>query len=211
MRTHVYIDGFNLYYGAVKGTPYRWLNVARLCELLLPDHEITAIRYFTARVKAAPNDPGQPIRQEVFLRALRTIPNLTIHFGHFLQHRVSMRLADNPAERVLVLKTEEKGSDVNLASHLLNDAHLRRFEGAVVVSNDSDLCEPIRIIMNELRLPVGVLCPHLGQPGRQGRPSVMLRELATFFKPIRVSVLKASQFPAAMSDAKGAFHKPDNW
>lgn len=26
MRTNVYIDGFNLYYGAVKDTKFKWLN-----------------------------------------------------------------------------------------------------------------------------------------------------------------------------------------
>jgi uncharacterized LabA/DUF88 family protein len=211
VRTHVYIDGFNLYYGAVKGTPYRWLDVARLCTLLLPRHSITAIRYFTARVKGTPSDPDQTIRQEVYLRALRTLPGLTIHFGHFLQHPVSMPLAGNPSQRVRVLKTEEKGSDVNLASHLLNDAHMGRFEAAVIVSNDSDLCEPIRIVKDELGLGVGVLCPHQGQPKRRGRPSVMLRRLATFFKPIRASVLQASQFSASLSDMNGAFHKPVVW
>jgi uncharacterized LabA/DUF88 family protein len=211
MRTHVYIDGFNLYYGAVKGTPYRWLDVARLCSLLLPRHCIAAIRYFTARVKPTPSDPDKTIRQEVYLRALRTLPGLTIHLGHFLQHCVAMPLASNPAQRVQVLKTEEKGSDVNLASHLLNDAHLGRFEAAVVVSNDSDLCEPVRIVKDELGLCVGVLCPHDGQPGRGGRPSVMLRRLATFFKPIRASVLQASQFPDNLSDTGGTFHKPPIW
>jgi hypothetical protein len=30
MRTYVYIDAFNLYYGALKGTPYKWLDVKAL-------------------------------------------------------------------------------------------------------------------------------------------------------------------------------------
>jgi hypothetical protein len=30
MRTWEYVDGFNLYYGAVKGTPYKWLNPVEL-------------------------------------------------------------------------------------------------------------------------------------------------------------------------------------
>jgi len=52
MRTCVYVDGFNLYYGALRNTPYKWLDVARLCGLLLPNHDITRIAYFTARVSA---------------------------------------------------------------------------------------------------------------------------------------------------------------
>ena len=34
--THVYIDGFNLYYGALKGTPYKWLDLEALCRKLMP-------------------------------------------------------------------------------------------------------------------------------------------------------------------------------
>src|SRR4030042_2735689 len=62
-RTRVYIDGFNLYYGAVKGTPLKWLNVRRLCELLLPGHEIGTVKYFTARVSARSDAPDKPTPQ----------------------------------------------------------------------------------------------------------------------------------------------------
>lgn len=57
MKTNVYIDGFNLYYGCLKKTPYRWLNVAELCRLMLPKDTIHRIKYFTARVSARPRDP----------------------------------------------------------------------------------------------------------------------------------------------------------
>jgi hypothetical protein len=72
MKTIVYVDGFNLYYGAVKGTPYRWLNIARMCELLLPRDRVHQIKYFTALVNPRPHDPDQRVRQETYLRALTT-------------------------------------------------------------------------------------------------------------------------------------------
>jgi hypothetical protein len=75
MRVNVYIDGFNLYYGAVKGTPYRWLNLPEMCRLLLPRDQILQIKYFTALVNPRASDPDQRGRQETFLRALQTIPN----------------------------------------------------------------------------------------------------------------------------------------
>ena len=76
MRTTIYVDGFNFYYRALKGTPHKWLNLDTLFHLLLrPPHAITAIKYFTARVSARPNDPGQPVRQDMYLRALRTVPD----------------------------------------------------------------------------------------------------------------------------------------
>jgi len=80
-RTHVYIDGFNLYYGAVRDTTLNWLDVRKLCELLLPDHQIDRIKYFTARVSARRDDPDKPTRQQIYLRALRTLPDLDIIYG----------------------------------------------------------------------------------------------------------------------------------
>ena len=158
MRTSVYVDGFNLYYGAVKDTAYKWLDLGSMCELLLPPNDIAQIKYFTARVTPRPNDPGQPTRQETYLRALRTIPNLEIVFGHFLTNTVSLPRADGRGfERVV--KTEEKGSDVNMATHLLRDAYQGQFEVGVLVTNDSDLAEPVRIVSHELGLKVGVLTP----------------------------------------------------
>jgi hypothetical protein len=70
MKTVVYVDGFNLYYGAVKETPYKWLNIHKLCQLLLPKNQIIKIKYFTALVTARPTDMDQPNRQQIYLRAL---------------------------------------------------------------------------------------------------------------------------------------------
>ena len=89
MRTFVYVDGFNPYYGAVKNTPYKWLDISKMCQLLLPKHQILKIKYFTARVSARASDPSQPTRQQAFLRALSTLPNLELIFGHFLANEVT--------------------------------------------------------------------------------------------------------------------------
>ena len=164
MRTIVYIDGFNLYYGSLKGSGYRWLDVAALCRRLLrPDTDIVALKYFTARVQPRAGNPQQAQRQQVYLRALETTPGLTIHYGHFIT-REAMRRLVNPPNRgpkyAEVWVTEEKGSDVNLASHLLVDGFRARYDLAVVVSNDSDLKEPVRFVREDLNSPVGVLNPH---------------------------------------------------
>jgi uncharacterized LabA/DUF88 family protein len=208
MKTIVYVDGFNLYYGAVKGTQYKWLNVLRMCQLLLPKNQIIKVKYFTALVTARPSDPDQPNRQQVFLRALRTIPGLEIILGHFLEHEVLMPLAKQGSGKkkfALVIKTEEKGSDVNIAAHMLNDGYKGLYEVAVVVSNDSDLVEPIKIVRNELKLPVIVLNQFLNTPSHE------LGKYATFVKPIRKGVLSASQFPLKLKDAIGTFSKPPTW
>ena len=179
----------------------------KLCELLLPKNDVTNIKYFTARVSARPSDPNQAVRQQLFLRAIAMLPGLSIHYGHFLSHVVRMPVAIAPGQRqqyARVVKTEEKGSDVNLATHLLHDAHMGRFEVAVVVSNDSDLLEPIRIVREQLGKTVGILNPH-------PRPSRALLPHIDFIKQIRPGVLRASQFPIELRDARGTFTKPQSW
>ena len=203
-KTAVYIDGFNFYYGALRNTKFKWLDPSALCRLLLPKHEITTIKYFTALVSARPSDLDQPVRQQTYLRALSTLPNLEIIYGHFLTHKVSMYRADGKGY-VKVLKTEEKGSDVNIASHLIHDGHQGAYDGAVLITNDSDLSEPMRIVSQELGRPVAILNPY------SKRASRALTKYASFTKSIRKGVLGLSQFPDTMKDSTGTFHKPKKW
>lgn len=134
---------------------------------------------------------------------------MSIHLGKFLKSTVRMPLAE-PApggpRTVEVLKTEEKGSDVNLATYLLVDAFRHDSDAAVVVSNDSDLCEPIRIVKDEFSVPVALLIPH-------DRTSQALRALRpAFIKQIRPGPLSASQFPQQVADAQGQkISKPPGW
>ena len=81
------------------------------------------------------------------LRALRRYrPEVEVYFGHFLSHKVRAPLAQPAGDQrtVEVIRTEEKGSDVNLAVHLINDGWLDAYDCAVVVSNDSDIAEAMR-------------------------------------------------------------------
>lgn len=205
MRTNFYVDGFNLYYGAVKRTPYKWLDLSKLFALLLPNNQIHRIRYFTAKVRPQNPDFQQPQRQAVYLRALETIPNLSIHYGRFLTSQARMPLVSNPATMVDVVKTEEKGSDVNIATYLLLDAFDRDYDIAVLVSNDSDLVHTVQIIRERFGLTVGVLNPQRDQI------SWALRNAANFYRPIRRGVLAQSQFPPTLHDAHGNITKPATW
>ena len=205
MRVYIYVDGFNLYYGSVKGTHYKWLDISKLSEFLFPKDEIVKIKYFTAPVKVRQNDSDidRPNRQQIYLRALRTIPNLEIIEGTFLSHSVMMKNADNGGY-TKVIKTEEKGTDVNIASHLLNDGYKNEYEMAIVISNDSDLVEPIKMVINELKFPVIVVSP-------SERNSVELRKIASSVRQIREGVLRVSQFTEELCDEIGSFKKPDTW
>ena len=107
-----------------------------------------------------------------------------------------------------VWETEEKGSDVNLASHLLIDAFRVRYDLAIVISNDGDLKDPVQFVRHELKLPVGVLNPH-GNRSFALSPKTLPR--GSFYKPIRRAALRASQFPTQVPDAKGIVHKPPSW
>jgi len=209
LKTNVYIDGFNLYYGCIKNSPYHWLNIYKLAQVLLPQHEIQTVKYFTARIRSRPQDPDQSLRQNTYLRALATLPQVSTIFGHFLTHKKTMYLVNPTPDNkyALVYNTEEKGSDVNLATHLLHDAHRHEYEFAVVISNDSDLVEPIRLIIRDLELRVGVYNPQ----AKSKHPSVQLENTATFFKNIRPSHLEQSLFPNMLSDKKGTFTKPTSW
>lgn len=207
MRTNVYIDAFNLYYGCLKGTPYKWLNLETFCKILLPKNTIHQIKYYTAHVSAWPNDPDKPTRQQLYLRALGTLPSVSVILGTFLSHTVTMPLANTQPggpRFVQVTKTEEKGSDVNLATHLLHDAWRNDYDIAAVITNDSDLVEPIRVVRRDLSKIVGVLNP-------QRHPSFELRNNTDFFKQIRQPALTGSQFPATLFDANSVFHKPASW
>jgi len=210
MKTNVYVDTFNLYYGCLKGTPYRWLNIMALCNMELPTNTINKIRCFTATIVARPNDPTKPERQSTYFRALRTTPNLTIHLGHFLESNVYMPYVNPPVDghnTAFVKKTEEKGSDVNLATYLLLDGFRGDYEAAIVISNDSDLMEPVRIVRRELGLNVVMLMPC----GPRSTPSIQLRKVANKHKIISTAALAASQFPPVLYDSTGKITKPASW
>ncbi|MBY3094911.1 NYN domain-containing protein [Rhizobium laguerreae] len=225
MRTHVYIDGFNLYYGLLRGTAYKWIDLEKFCDQLLPKNTVEKIYYFTAKVDARQEDPDQPIRQLAFLNALASLPRVEVHLGNFMSSVVAQPVVDtNPTGGVLrvggkpvlkrdpagnvilerVLKSEEKGSDVNLASYLLKDAYQGACECAVIISNDSDLLTPIRMAKNDGGLVIGLVPP-------RPKGSVELKTLADFKIDPRIHVLASSQFPDPLPTPSGLIHKPANW
>lgn len=214
MRTYIYIDGFNFYYGAVKGTKYKWLDFKSLLKIVLKSHHIiSCIKYFTATVSATSDDPDKTVRQETYLRALEAyVPEIEIFYGHFLSHNVSMPLAAPvPPNKFFqtVIKTEEKGSDVNLAVHLINDAWLNLYDCAVIVSNDSDLAEAMRLVkLHHPTKTLGLITPD-GARSNRTRTSSELRMHADFVRLTRTGALKRSQLPTVIPGT--AIRKPSRW
>jgi hypothetical protein len=139
LRTTLYVDGFNLYYGAAKHTRLKWVNVVALAEAVVPGLKITKTRYFTAMVKSDASDPQRAQRQQTYIRALETLPNLTVHYGRYQHTEVTAKHCHPPPDVVRVYKVEEKGTDVNLATYMLADAFRDDCDQLVLISNDSDL------------------------------------------------------------------------
>ena len=207
MRTFVYVDGFNLYYGALKGKPWKWLDLVALFEKVLPQqHDILAVKYFTARVSGTPIDNSKPQRQNIYLHALQHFrPEVEVYFGHFLSHKIRAPLAQPSGTHrtAEVIRTEEKGSDVNLAVHLLNDGWLDAYDCGVVVSNDSDIAEAMRLVRGQLGKRIGLLTP-----GNR-KTSQELKRHANFVRSIRTSGLQNAQLPDPIPGTN--YRKPAKW
>lgn len=208
MRTIVYVDGFNLYYGALKGTPYKWLDLALLFKnMLQPHHDIQLVRYFTAKLSVSRGDRAQSERQNAYLRALRQHRNnvLKIHLGHFLTHEIRLPLVRPKGMQKMasVWKTEEKGSDVNLAVHLLNDAWTGKCDCAVVVTNDSDIAEAMRLIKEQHIIRIGLVTPGKRKQSKQ------LKYHADFIQRVRAGALRESQLPNPIPQTN--IFKPQSW
>lgn len=220
MRTYIYVDGFNLYYRLLRSDPaLKWLDLDALARAAMPDgSEITKIRYFSARISGK-NDASAPGRQQSYLNALSTLTGFEAHMGTFLSSLKYAKLVHPPEFRphtawpaelpfpdvVKILKTEEKGSDVNLASHLLLDSFRGAFDVAAVISNDTDLIEPIRLATQELGRKVGLLTP-------VSNPNPKLQGVASFVRHIQRRHLSVAQFPDEVVLADGRIsRRPEQW
>lgn len=79
----VYIDGLNLYYGILKHTKLKWLNLEKYFTLLRQDDKILEIKYFTAEIKGS-HKPNQ----EAYFLALATLSRVKIILGKFKSKKV---------------------------------------------------------------------------------------------------------------------------
>ena len=204
LRAILYVDGFNLYYGSLKGTPYRWLDLARLADMMLSDHDVVEVKYFTAIV----DSPTGSVRQQVYIGALEAGGRVSTYRGHFLSHTKRRPRAETCGicgdRYANVLVTEEKGTDVNLATHLVYDACTDAFDVAAVLSNDSDLALPIQFAREKCGKTVGVINP-------QRHPARALMRVVDFYKKLRPGVLSASQMPVVVTKGDRRFERPASW
>lgn len=200
MRVGVYVDGYNLYYGARyqcgrSTAGWRWLDLRRLASNLVESHSpwpeatIDRVVYCTARISGRDNPTGSR-EQDVYLRALERSGSIDeLSLGTYVARTATAPLAtadrkgrpvitrpawpikiksgggtDEPEAMFMasIARREEKGSDVNVASHLLLDVLQGDIEAAMVISNDSDLEFPVR--QSRRRVPVAMINPTKNYP-----------------------------------------------
>lgn len=228
MKTIVYIDGYNLYYGRLSQTPHKWLDVVALCSSIVtmqdPSSEIIATKYFTAPALAKFARRGQDsaIAQQTYHRALEHThgQGIEIVLGAHQCSTVNLPIyvADkNPSkdERTWVWQIIEKKTDVNLAIHMYRDAVHRKCDQMVLCSNDSDAEPALKAIRDEFPdIRIGVIAPiRPVQPGEEERrPSADLSTQAHWTRRvIQDDELTAAQLPALIPTRKKPIRKPPHW
>ncbi|MBF0416483.1 MAG: NYN domain-containing protein [Magnetococcales bacterium] len=203
-RVIAYVDGFNLYYGlrSNEWRKYYWLDLVGLSRSLMkPGQKLVHVHYFSARIRGDGAKKGDAKRQSTYLDALSASTDLTIHFGHYLQKERTCRKCG------ATWKTdEEKMTDVNIASQLLEDGFDEKFATALVISGDSDLTTPIdrlRARFSQLRIII-VFPPN--------RRSHQLMKAAHGHMVIGEDKLRQNQLPPTITMPNGHLvQRPDHW
>lgn len=191
-RVIAYIDGFNLYFG-MKESNLRhcyWLDVHKMVQSLLKDHQtLVRIRYFTARI-SAPEAKRQ--RQVRYLEALGTLESVDIIEGKYMDEDRNC-----PHCNKVFIHPNEKMTDVNIAVHLLTDAYQDKFDTALLISGDSDLVPPVKMVRSlfPTKRIIAALPPN--------RVSAEQRMTATAHFTIWHGLLEKSCFPNAVQRADG--------
>lgn len=210
-RVIAYIDGFNLFYCSLKGTPYKWLDLYKLAQSMLqPNDELVAVKYFTAKIKSNKNEPERSLRQDIYLEALATNPKIQIKYGYFSMHKTKMPLANEwengKIKTVEVIKTEEKGTDVNLAVQMVADAKDNLFDKALLFSNDSDMAYAVQIASQDCHKKIGLFI------NRNAVSFKTLKDSVTFIKRLTPTIFADNQLPEEIIvDSGRIIHKPKEW
>lgn len=199
-RVIVYVDGFNLYFGMVEaGLQHcKWLDIEKLTKYLLKSHqELKAVKYFTSRVS---NNPKKQKRQTTYIEALET-KGIEIIPG---QYQSSCIHCNNCGNRWNTFN--EKMTDVNIATYLLVDAFKNQYDTAMLISGDSDLVPPIKVV-NEKVSEKRVLVVF---PPKRKNDAVAKVAKGNFV--IGRRNLEKSQFPDEVEKSDGfVLKKPDRW
>jgi 6-hydroxy-3-succinoylpyridine 3-monooxygenase len=232
LRTRVYIDGYNLYYGCLKNTANKWLDLRELivCVLANVPYELNgervnyefgspAIKYFTAPILTsfARSEDSVPSQAQYHTALRGHLGNqIEIITGYYEARpaRAHLYVDTKPAGQspvVDIWKLEEKQSDVALALHAFCDAVLNGIDQVIIMSNDSDLAPALRMIRQHTSAVLGLIAPVREGDGRS-RVNRELNKHAHWARShILTSEFAASQLPPMVRLSNGAVHKPLSW
>lgn len=224
LRTIVYIDGFNLYFGCLKRAPqHRWLDIAALSQLICiennPSAEIIGLKYFTARVKAKLSRRGMEAvkAQDTYINALKAhSSSMDIVEGKYFIVPGSFYADESPVDfekpTLRVLRGEEKHTDVNIALHMLSDATDGLCDQQVLFSNDSD-CAPILKMISERHpeMILGVVPPIVSNMATRALSKDLDEHSSWTRSPISESILHQCQLPDPVRGRKRRYNRPSHW
>ena len=226
LRTIAYVDGYNLFFGCLKSTPYKWLDLVRLIETILhvqdPSSELVQVKYFTAPIKAKLASRGEEATQaqQTYHRALEARGRLTIFQGWYsLEHAYAPRFQapPNKQDRVAIWRLEEKETDVAIALQLYRDTVRGHCEQVVLVSNDSDLVPALKLVLEDApAVRRGIVFPRREpqtEVEKKRRPAnADLSSLAHWTRhEIKLAELAACQLPARVGTRRAPANKPGYW
>ena len=229
-RCAVYIDGYNLYYGRLRETPFKWLDVVQLSEKLLlhrdQNESLECVKFFTAPALAtfATHGSASVEAQSAYHRALQTIHGARfelIHGSHTFNKEGVLAPEFVPGQafdrtrRVRIWKLEEKKTDVNLAVRMYRDACQERYDRMILISNDSDAEPVLEAIKADFpSIMLGVVLPiRRSNDGSAAprRPSGSLLKFADCNSLISDEQLTAAQLPDVVPTKKKPIRKPIHW
>jgi uncharacterized LabA/DUF88 family protein len=208
-RSTIHVDGFNLYYGALKGTKFKWLNIEHLFRRIRQHDKIQRIYYYTAQV-----DAPQSADQEAYLAALSTRKLITIVEGRFKTREVRCRVkACNHGGSRMFRSPEEKRTDVNIALQMLEDAYQDRADRIVLVSGDSDLVPVVEKIKEyHPKKKVILYVPAPARMHVRARAKELRAAVDKHSTLIPSGHIKFSQFPDEVPDGEGGIiARPRDW
>ena len=218
MKTIVYVDGYNLYYGLLRRSAFKWLDLYRLFQdhALGQNAEVLEVRYYTAPVLGRmSDDPESSQRQRTYLQALRKMPpnKVTIIEGKIMAETPVLRLVNPLPEcpgltHVKVHDFTEKKTDVNLAADLITGAWTGVYEQAVICSNDTDLEGALRVVKEHRpAIRLGLVAPIPSDDSR--KIAADLKSHADWSKVLSKVHLERSQLPDKIPGT--ALRRPPAW
>lgn len=235
LRTRIYIDGYNFYYGCLRGTPHKWLDLLPLFEnhilpsALLKDGDghirqsallpSPSIKFFTAKIiESVARSTDSVSSQARYHTALRKLHDGRIELieGYYAVNKMKVKVvdADEPnrppreCKEVQAWKVEEKQSDVNLALQVYHDAITGQIDHAVIVTNDTDIAPALAMIRAHTQVLMGVVVPTIDHTRP---PNTDLVKLAHWTRRhINSSELAACQLPRVIPGKRPTI-KPDSW